>query len=261
MPRKCRNYAMSKIYHIIIKGIDEQNIFYDDRDRRIFLEYLSITKKDYNYNIFSYCLMDNHIHMVIKSEKEFLSNAMKSLMIRYVQYFNKKYKRTGNLFQNRFKSKNVENQRYFLEVCRYVHRNPENVGIARTQDYEWSSYKEYIGKEKLIDKNILMHYFDNDINNFVEYTKQLRPDENLNDFAEYEIIEKLKDNDVEKIIGKIFDIEEISEIPYFFKDLAEDKLQKAIRKLKLIKGSNKTQIARIVRINRHIIEKIWNGKM
>ena len=51
MPRKCRNYAMSKIYHIIIKGIDEQNIFYDDRDRRIFLEYLSITKKDYNYNM------------------------------------------------------------------------------------------------------------------------------------------------------------------------------------------------------------------
>ena len=75
--------------------------------------------------------MDNHIHMVIRIEKEFLSKAMQTLMIRYVHYFNKKYKRTGTLLQNRFKSKNVENQRYFLEVCKYVHRNPENAGITK----------------------------------------------------------------------------------------------------------------------------------
>ena len=89
--------------------------------------------------------MDNHIHLVIRIEDEFLSKAMQSLSIRYSQYFNYKYERTGPFFQNRFKSKNVENLKYFLEVCRYIHRNPEKAKMSKTEDYDWSSYKEYIG--------------------------------------------------------------------------------------------------------------------
>ena len=257
MTRKARNYAVSKIYHIIFKGIDNQNIFYDDQDRNVFLRYVSITKKEYNYKICSYSLMDNHVHMVIKSEKEFLSKAMQSLMVRYVQYFNKKYKRIGPLVQNRFKSKVVENQKYFLEVCKYVHRNPENAGIAKTKDYEWSSYKEYLGNNKLIDKNILMHYFDYDINKFVKFTQQCNEDEELNELAEYEMMGKLKDVDVANIISKIFEIKEVIEIPYFFKKMNKTELCKAVEKIKKIKGTNKTQIARIIRVNRSVIERIW----
>jgi len=258
MTRKIRNYAISKTYHIIIKGIDDQNIFYDVQDRRVFLKYVSITKKEYNYNIFSYSLMDNHVHMVIRSEKEFLSKAMQSLQVRYIQYFNKKYKRTGSLVQNRFRSKIVENQKYFLEVCKYVHRNPENAGIAKTEDYEWSSYKEYLGKGKLVDKRILMHYFDNDINKFIEYTRKSNVIEELKELAEYEIMRKLTDKEVENIISKIFEIKEVFEIPYFFKNLTKTGLEDAVKKLKEIKGSNKTQIARIIRINRSVIERIWD---
>ena len=102
-----RYYSPSKIYHIILKGIDNQNLFYDDSDRRIFLNHLVKTKKDFNFNLYSFCLMDNHVHMVMKSEKDFLSKSMQSLTIRYVQYFNRKYKRTGPLVQSRFKSKSI----------------------------------------------------------------------------------------------------------------------------------------------------------
>lgn len=258
MPRKIRVFSNSKVYHIILKGIDNQDIFYDDQDRRVFLKHLSITKKEYNYNIYSYCLMTNHIHMVIRSEKEFLSKAMQSLMVRYVQYFNRKYKRTGTLVQNRFKSKNIENQRYFLEVCRYVHRNPENAGIAKTEEYKWSSYKEYIGKAKLVDKDTLLHYFDDDINQFIEFTIKNNTYEYLNELSEYELIRKLTDEDVSNIIIKIFEIKDVSDIPYFFKSLNKTELEEAIQKLKKIKGSNKTQISRIVRITRKVIERIWN---
>lgn len=164
----------------MIKGIDNQNIFYDDQDRRVFLKKLLMTKEEYDNKICSYCLMDNHVHLVIKIEKEFLSKAMQTLMIRYVRYFNKKYDRTGTLFQNRFKSKNVENLRYFLEVCRYVHQNPENAGIAKTEDYQWSSYQEYLKKGKIVNKEILLHYFNHDLNDFIKFTQKTNEYDYLN---------------------------------------------------------------------------------
>lgn len=253
-----RYYSPSKVYHIILKGIDNQNIFYDDLDRNIFLKHLLKTKKDFNLNLYAFCLMDNHVHIVLKSEKVFLSKSMQSLTIRYVQYFNKKYKRTGTLVQSRFRSKSIEDQRYFLEVCRYVHRNPENAGIARTEDYQWSSYQEYLGKSKIIDKSVLLHYFDNNVADFVNFTIKNNSYEYLNELAEYELISKLTDRQVEDIIAKFFHIHNINQIPYFFKNQDKVLFNESILKLKMIKGTNKTQLARIIRVHRSIIEKIWN---
>lgn len=257
MTRIQRIYSNTKVYHIILKGIDEQNIFYDNQDRHVFLNDIEKTKKTYAYQLYSYCLMDNHVHMVIRIEKEFLSKAIQSLMIRYVQYFNKKYKRKGTLVQNRFKSKVVENQSYFLEVCRYVHRNPENAGMEKTNKYKWSSYQEYIGKSKLVNKDVLLNYFDNDIKEFINYTAKNNISETLNEFAEYELIGKLNDEQVSKIVMKLFGIKDVIELPYFFKNMGKEELCKAIKKLKKIKGTNITQISRIIRITRCIIEKMW----
>ena len=170
MSKYIREFSNSKIYHIIIKGIDESTIFYDDEDRNVFLNKLKVTKKKFKYKILAYCLMNNHVHLVISIENENLSKGIQSLIIRYASYFNRKYDRKGPFVQNRFNSKKVESQRYFLEVCRYVHRTPEKAGIEKTDKYRWSSYHEYIGKEKIIDKRFLMHYLGNDINNFTEYT-------------------------------------------------------------------------------------------
>ena len=160
------------MYHIILRGNDKIDIFYDNQDRKMFFKVMKITKEKFKYNIYSYCLMNNHIHMVIKIKDEFLSKALQSLEIRYSAYFNKKTNRTGHLFQNRFFSKKIEDLNYFLTVCKYIHRNPEKANIEKTQDYQWSSFNEYIGKEKYIDKNILMYYFDNTIENFKKYTLQ-----------------------------------------------------------------------------------------
>lgn len=258
MARIPRRFGNSKIYHIIFKGIDSQDIFYDDQDRRVFLKHLLDTKEEFGYKVYAYCLMSNHIHVIIKSEKEFLSKAMQCLMGRYVRYFNKKYKRTGPLVQGRFKSKNVENQRYFLDVCRYVHRNPENAGITKTEDYEWSSYKEYVGKENIIDKKVLLNYLGNDINTFIKYTIQKNKYEDLEEFAEYEIMTKLNDSEVASIIMKIFDINDVGEIPTFFKNRTREELEEDIAKIKKIKSTSKAQVTRIIRISRWIIEKLWD---
>ena len=252
-----RKYSNSKIYHIILKGIDDNNIFYDNQDRKIFLDRLKITKKEYNYKLYAYCLMGNHVHMVIRIEDEFLSKAMQSLTIRYASYFNKKYDRKGPFVQNRFKSKNIENQRYFLEVCRYVHRNPEKAGIEKTNTYKWSSYQEYVGREILIDKKILLHYFNNEVESFVKYTNKIDSIEEIMNFADFELSNNLKDEEVIDIIMKRFKIESVKKIGKFFKE--NGNIEK-IKELKKIQGISQRQIARITTIGRKKINEIWNQK-
>lgn len=258
MPRPPRLFSNSKVYHIIIKGIDDQEIFYDDQDRKFFLKQISKTKLEFNYIVYSYCLMGNHVHMIIKCQDIFLSKAIQSLLIRYVYYFNKKYKRKGTLVQNRFKSKNIENLQYFIDVCRYVHRNPENARLEITQNYQWSSYKEYIGKAKIIKKEVLLHYFNNDVNKFIEDTTKTVNENNIENYIEYEIIEKLNDEQLTNFIMDKFKIEDISEIPIFFKNKGKYELEKCIQEIKKIQGINKNQVVRVTRLGRRIVEKIWN---
>ena len=254
MSKYLREFSNSKIYHIIIKGIDESTIFYDDEDRNVFLNKLKVTKKKFKYKILAYCLMNNHVHLVISIENENLSKGLQSLIIRYASYFNRKYDRKGPFVQNRFNSKKVESQRYFLEVCRYVHRNPEKAGIEKTDKYRWSSYHEYIGKEKIIDKRFLMHYLGNDINNFTEYTTKKESKQEVNRLAEFEMIRKLSDDIVIKIILEKFKFNSVDEIINYFKN---EKNHKKIKVLKEIQGTNPTQIRRIIRVSRRLIEKHW----
>jgi len=249
-----REFSNSKIYHIIIKGIDESTIFYDDEDRNVFLNKLKVTKKKFKYKILAYCLMNNHVHLVISIENENLSKGIQSLIIRYASYFNRKYDRKGPFVQNRFNSKKVESQRYFLEVCRYVHRNPEKAGIEKTDKYKWSSYHEYIGKEKIIDRRFLMHYLGNDINNFTEYTTKKESKQEVNRLAEFEMIRKLSDDIVIKIILEKFKFNSVDEIINYFKN---EKNYEKIKVLKEIQGTNPTQIRRIIRVSRRLIEKHW----
>ena len=258
MPRPPRLYSKSKVYHIILKGIDNQDIFYDDQDREFFLKQVSITKQEYNYKLYSYCLMSNHVHMIIKCQDVFLSKSIQSLLVRYVYYFNKKYKRNGPLVQNRFKSKQIENLQYFIDVCRYVHRNPENAGIELTQNYEWSSYKEYTGRKRIVDRNVLLHYYNDDISKFIEDTIKNVNEKNIEDYIEYELIGKLNDEQLTEVIIKKFKIENICDVPNFFKINDEEVLEKCIREIKNIPGTNKNQVARVTRLGRKRIEKIWD---
>ena len=120
MPRLPREYSDSKVYHIIIKGIDDGDIFYDNEDKQVFKEKMKLTKDKFKYKIYAYCLMNNHVHLVIDATDDILSKAMQGLSIRYVHYFNHKYNRKGPLIQERFKSKRVENHKYFLEDLQYL---------------------------------------------------------------------------------------------------------------------------------------------
>ena len=145
MPRKPRNVSATGVYHIMIRGIDKMRIFMDDADCITFLTLLEFYAAD-NFILLAYCLMGNHLHLLVKVADDALEQVMKGLGVRYVSYFNRRYQRTGPLFQGRFKSQPVTTTGYFLRVLRYIHNNPVKAGLAPTMaDYQWSSYRDYFG--------------------------------------------------------------------------------------------------------------------
>ena len=253
LPRKSREISSTGIYHIIMRGNDRNDIFYDNQDRYVFLNILKETKERFKFEIYSYCLMNNHIHIVFRIKDEFLSKAMQSLEIRYSAYFNKKINRNGHLFQNRFFSKKIENLSYFLTVCKYVHRNPEKAKIDSTENYKWSSFREYIGKEKIINKAVLLHYYEDDIEMFKKYTLDNDDKEQLYNLAEFELKRKLTEEEVARIIVDRFDLENASDISI----MSDEKKKEIVKSLKNISGTTVPQLSRVIRLTEYFIKKTW----
>ena len=152
MPRDKRKLSETEIYHIVIRGINKQLIFEEDEDFNQFLHILSEVKEITDFKLFAYCLLGNHIHLLIKEGKESLAQVFKRIGARYVFWFNWKYERNGHLFQDRFLSEPVESDDYFATVLAYIYQNPLNAGLCnRTESYRWSSRK-LLGKKSIIDE-------------------------------------------------------------------------------------------------------------
>lgn len=106
MPRKARKLSATGIYHIMVRGVNRMAIFADDADCLNFLHILEFCADD-DFTIFAYCLMGNHFHLLAKADDDALQSIMKAVGVRYVSYYNRRYQRTGPLFQGRFKSQVV----------------------------------------------------------------------------------------------------------------------------------------------------------
>ena len=142
MARKPRQYGESGIYHIIIRGNNRQNIFYDDNDKSIFISLLRKYTDELNISVYAYCLMSNHVHLLIGKGNFLMSKLMLKLNTSYVRRFNIKYERTGHLFQGRYLSMPIENEVSFKKVIRYIIRNPQKAGVSKYDEYEWSSFRD-----------------------------------------------------------------------------------------------------------------------
>lgn len=161
MPRQSRLKSEYSIYHVMQRGNAKMDIFLSDVDKSTYLKILKRVKDKYQFLVYAYCLMDNHIHLIIDDNGNDISQLIKSLHISYVMYFNKKYSRTGHLFQDRFKSQLIDTDSYLLEASKYIHNNPVKAGMVKyAKDYQWSSFNIYSGKEKdslkLIDKTKIL---------------------------------------------------------------------------------------------------------
>lgn len=248
MPRQPRQKSESGIYHIMLRGINQQVIFEEDEDYTKFIDTLETYKAVSGYKVFAYCLMSNHIHILIKVEKEDIDLIMKRIAGSYVYWYNWKYYRKGHLFQDRFKSEPVENDEYFLTVLRYIHQNPLKAGIVeKIDEYEYSSYNEYVsGESSLIDREFVYSLLSKE--NFEEFNREKTEDVCM-DIEELNF--RLSDNDAMKIIREVSKCESATE----FQTLDPNDRDKYIRKLKN-KGLSIRQISRLTGISKGIVERI-----
>ena len=153
MGRKPRDKSGTGIYHVMLRGVNRQDIFEDEEDYAVFKKqlYRVVFYKDESGRpqpprcaIYAYCLMTNHVHLLIRETEEDLSTVIKRITVSYALYYNNKYQHIGHLFQNRFRSETVNDEAYFITLMRYIHQNPVAAGITKlVEDYRWSSWIEY----------------------------------------------------------------------------------------------------------------------
>jgi len=165
MPRKPRIHYSGAMYHVVSRGNNCQKIFNTEDDYKTFLEYLKTIKSKKAFCLYAYCLMPNHIHMLIEVKCDPLSVIMQRLLTGYTVYYNRTKKKRGHLFQGRYKAIICEKDSYLMELVRYIHLNPVRAKMEkRPIDYKWSGHGNYLGRSKggLIDEDEMLKYFNSD---------------------------------------------------------------------------------------------------
>ncbi|MRH41373.1 transposase [Aquibacillus halophilus] len=252
MPRKARRKSSNGIYHIMLRGINRQIIFEDDEDRLRLLETINRTKDISGIKIYSYCLMDNHIHLLVRETEETVSKAIKRISASYVYWYNNKYDRCGHLFQDRFKSENVETITYFLTVLRYIHQNPIKAGLTNNVlECKWTSINEYLGHTSLVDVDFSLQFFSSNrsksLQLFTEYMKQSNDD----DCLDYHLRVRMTDSEVK---NHMIDLGVLNSS--ILQQMEKKKKNAIILELKQIEGVSVRQLSRITGISKSVIDRV-----
>ncbi|SNS82978.1 REP element-mobilizing transposase RayT [Anaerovirgula multivorans] len=244
MPRVARIKAENQIYHIIQRGNERKNIFLSDDDKVRFLDTLERMKEKYNFKLEAYCLMDNHVHLLVEDNGNDISRIMKSINVSYAYYFNHAYKRVGHLFQDRFKSEIIQEDSYLLSVSAYIHNNPVKAKMVELpEEYKWSSFNDYLLREnsqkELVDTERILGMFSSSRKTAVE--------KYYNYVLKYEAKEAVLDVEEDKVILRRESIDYIESL-----EVAEKFLQNKLNNLK--KG--KDDLAKDKELRREMIIKL-----
>ncbi|OIJ16383.1 transposase [Anaerobacillus alkalilacustris] len=257
MPRRAREKSRSGIYHIMWRGANGQEIFHDKEDCLKFLDIFRKYKQRAEMKVYAWCLMNNHIHLLLKEGNESISVTMKRIAVSFVAYYNWKYKTTGHLFQDRFKSENVETDQYLLTVVRYIHQNPVKAGIAKRVDqWMWSSCRGYYdhsssSSQDFVDCDFILNRFSADLTTAIVKFKAFNERVNQDQCLEVDVKRKITDDDARQLIKELLGTIEITQV----KSLPKIERNKILRKVKRINGLSQRQAARILGISPNLVFK------
>ena len=252
MARRARKRSESGFYHVMLRGINRQIIFESADDKYRLLSTLKRFIDAEKFAVYGYCLMDNHVHLLIQELEDDISGAIRRICSSYVLWYNKKYDRCGHLFQERFKSEPVENDNHFLMNLRYIHQNPIKAGLCEDLlDYKWTSYKEYIGKSIMIDTDLCLDLFSPDKDRAVELFMEHMTQSNDDSIPSFEDNIKMTDAQVIERL-KEMGVSSVSEL----QKLERNKRDSLLKVLKKTRGISIRQVSRITGISKGIIERL-----
>jgi len=162
MVRKARAEVEGGLYHVITRGNNRRQIFNSPADYEKFLSLLAIQKGKQSFFLYAYCLMTNHVHLLLERQASAVGRIMHRLLTGYVQYYNRRHRRVGHLLQGRHKAILCQSERYLAELVRYIHLNPVRASmVTLPEDYEYSSHRAYLGMEPagIVDVDTVLRHF------------------------------------------------------------------------------------------------------
>lgn len=173
MARQPRKESSTGYYHVMLRGINRDFFFKDDSHKQTLLTLIKEQQEDNLLQLVSWCIMDNHVHMIIKADKANMSKASKIISLKFAARYNKVQQRSGPVFGDRYRSECIEDDAYLLGALRYVHQNPVRAKLtANISDYLWSSYREYTEKSRYISeeqKRFVMGLFGDNMQDFIKF--------------------------------------------------------------------------------------------
>lgn len=236
----------------MLRGINRQNIFEDGEDCERFLNILKHYKFISNYLVYAYCLMNNHIHLLLKENHESIGKAIKRISSGYVYWYNNKYKRCGHLFQERFKSEVVETDEYFLTVIRYIHLNPVKAGIINdAEQYKWSSYREYTGTPIVTDITYALDLLSPNREHAKKMFQDFNNQNNHDKCLEHINKVTVSDEEIRELMNSIGIIS-----PQQLQQLEKPLRNAIIRQIKNIPGVTTRQLANLTGISKSVIDRV-----
>jgi REP element-mobilizing transposase RayT len=162
MARKARAEVAGGLYHVITRGNNRRRIFNCPADYQKFLYLLAVQKVRLPFFLYAYCLMTNHVHLLIERQADPLGHIMHRILTGYSQYYNRRHRRVGHLLQGRHKAILCQSDRYLTELVRYIHLNPVRAGMVELpEQYEYSSHRAYLGLEPagIVDSDPVLRHF------------------------------------------------------------------------------------------------------
>lgn len=247
MARQARIISKTGYYHIIMRGNNKDFIFQSEDDKVFFKEILFSQQDEGLISIAAWCLMDNHVHLLLKAELVELSLALKRANIRFAVRYHKKHNSVGHVFQDRFKSEPIETEEYLMLVTRYIHNNPVKAKmVENAADYKWSSYNSYLRYQNFVfnDTMKFVYYL---FNNDKETFKVFHEKEDDREYLEIrEDQERYRKERAQNIITRVcdkYDIVEEKDI-YLNKEILDEILKEMIEN----SGLSLRGIARFVKV-------------
>lgn len=254
MPRKARIKNNTKVFHVMIQGINKEYIFDEDMEKKTYLKYLKEKIKDKDLQMLSYCIMSNHAHFLIYTDDVFqISKLMSQVNTKYAIYYNQKNNRCGFVFRSRYKAEEIVSYHHFLSCINYIHNNPVKAKMCKKPgEYKYSSYDEYKGKQFLINTNKIIQIFK-------KYNMNISDIFN-GKYESYKFIEHEENKNTEEINNQIIEnffakhqVKSINDIIYDQKFLKE-----IVTQMYIEYNFNQTEIAKVLGVNRIKINRIIN---
>ncbi|QOR35030.1 transposase [Clostridium sp. 'deep sea'] len=253
MARRQRLHYNGALYHVITRGNNKDNILLNNEDKHQYIKRIQKYISKYNAKIFAYAIMDNHCHLLMQVSEVPLGKVMQLIQQTYTAYYNKKYNRSGHVFEQRYKSILVDKDEYLLVLIKYIHNNPVKAQISDI-NYMFSSHKEYsTGIASLCSIDEALSLLDSNKDKAIKrYLRFMQMNDDIKPLAELDYLLNVKDYDI--------DLNERFYITKFFNKIKSEFEEKYNIDCDVLKGKHYKPDLRNIR-NEFVIEVIKNKAM